>query len=150
MKLKITVHGVAYEVDVEILDPGEGFAPLGALPSMVMGGGSPTAEGGAGGDAGGAVAGEASGRVRPVGPPPRPRRSGGDDSISLVRSPIAGTIIEVKCKAGDDVGEGDTLLVIEAMKMNTKIASPRAGKIKGVEVAAGDTVREGENLVEFA
>ena len=33
MKLKITVHGVAYEVEVEVLDPGEGFAPAGPLPA---------------------------------------------------------------------------------------------------------------------
>jgi biotin carboxyl carrier protein len=153
MKLKITVHGVAYEVDVEILDPGEGFAPTSALPTMTA------ANGGMGGlgevtgasNAGpGAADSSGASRVRPVGPPPRPRAGGGDESISLVRSPIAGTVIEVKCKAGDDVEEGDTLLVIEAMKMNTKIASPRAGKIKSIEIAAGDTVREGENLVEFA
>lgn len=34
MKLKITVHGVAYEVEVEVLDPGEGFAPPSALPQV--------------------------------------------------------------------------------------------------------------------
>jgi biotin carboxyl carrier protein len=150
MKLKITVHGVAYEVDVEVLDPGEGFAPTSALPQMAAANGGTTGAG-AGGAAGlGAADSGGTARVRPVGPPPRPHAPGGDDSISVVRSPIAGTVIEVKCKPGDDVVVGDVLLVIEAMKMNTNIAAPRAGKIKGVEVAAGDAVREGVNLVEFA
>ena len=115
MKLKITVHGVAYEVDVEILDAGEGFAPASALPPVAANPGADAVE-----------------RTRPVGPPPRPRRQQGGDSISVVRAPIAGTVIEVKCKAGDDVSEGDVLMIIEAMKMNTSIAAPRAGKIKGV------------------
>ena len=34
MKLKVTVHGIAYEVEVEVLDPGEGFAPAGPLPAL--------------------------------------------------------------------------------------------------------------------
>ena len=64
-------------------------------------------------------------------------------------SPIAGTVIEVKCKPGDDVTEGQVLLVIEAMKMNTSISAPSAGRVKAVPVAAGDSVRENEVLVEF-
>jgi biotin carboxyl carrier protein len=133
MKLKITVHGVAYEVDVEVLDPGEGFAPASALPPM------------------GPPAGAApSAGPRPVGPPPRPRRGPvGDAGASVVGSPIAGTVVEIKCKEGDAVEEGAALLVVEAMKMNTTISAPRAGTIKAVPVAAGDAVREGQTLVEF-
>jgi len=140
MKLKITVHGVAYEVDVEVLDPGEGFAPMPALPSVSSAASPPPMS---------------ADRPHPVGPPPRPRSSGGDsassgESASAVTSPIAGTVIEIKCKASDEVKEGDALMVIEAMKMNTSISAPRAGTIKSVAVDAGDTVREGATLVEYA
>ncbi len=57
--------------------------------------------------------------------------------------------MEIKCKPGDAVSEGQVLLVIEAMKMNTSIAAPTAGKIKAIPVAVGDTVIEGQALVEF-
>jgi biotin carboxyl carrier protein len=59
------------------------------------------------------------------------------------------TVIELKCNPGDSVSEGQVLLVIEAMKMNTSIAAPTAGKIKSIPVAVGDTVREGQALAEF-
>jgi len=66
-----------------------------------------------------------------------------------VTSPLAGTVLEVKCKPGDQVAQGQALLVIEAMKMETTIAAPVAGKVKAVSVAAGDAVRESQTLVEF-
>jgi methylmalonyl-CoA carboxyltransferase small subunit len=66
-----------------------------------------------------------------------------------VISPIAGTVMEVKCRAGDEVKNGQELLVIEAMKMETAISAPRDGKVKSVPVAAGDSVRENQLLVEF-
>ena len=66
-----------------------------------------------------------------------------------VVSPIAGTVLEIKCKVGDQVTAGQTLLVIEAMKMETAIAAPAAGRVKAVPVAPGDSVRENQMLVEF-
>ena len=132
MKLKVTVHGVAYEVEVEVLDPGEGFAPAGPLPAAP--GGPPR------GVSGG-----------PAAPPERPATekvaAGGPGGS--VTCPIAGTVVEIKCRAGDAVKEGQILLVVEAMKMNTSIAAPTAGRVKSVPVAAGDNVREGQILVEL-
>jgi len=58
-------------------------------------------------------------------------------------------VVEIKCKAGDNVTEGQVLLVIEAMKMKTSIAAPTAGKVKNVPIAVGDTVRESQTLVEL-
>jgi len=128
MKLKITVHGVAYEVDVEVLEPGDGFPQMPAPRSA-----RPKAQGGAAAPAPAAAS--------------RPRVTTGDGGG--VDSPIAGTVIEIKCKAGDTVAENQVLMIIEAMKMKTSIAAPAAGKIKSVPVAAGDTVRESQILVEF-
>ena len=120
MKLKITVHGIAYEVDVEVLELGEGFAPPAALPVVAP---APVAA-----------------------PPPAPVPAGSERAIA---SPIAGTVIEVPCRAGEQVQAGQVLVLIEAMKMKTSIVSPGPGKIKAVLAAAGDTVREGQPLVEF-
>lgn len=134
MKLKITVHGVAYEVDVEVLDPGEGFPAASSLPKSRV---KPHASGGA--------------PLPPkpsAGPAPAPSASG--DSSGVVTSPIAGSVVEIKVKAGDDVSEGQVLLVIEAMKMKTSIAAPTSGKIKSIPVAVGDAVRESQTLVELA
>jgi biotin carboxyl carrier protein len=123
MKLKITVHGVAYDVDVEVLDAkDEMHRAVSPLPSAPV---TASAEG--------------------TGPATPPLNDAGG-----VASPIAGTVLEVKVKVGDQVEQGQTLLVIEAMKMETSIAAPGAGKVKSVLVAAGDAVRESQTLVDFA
>jgi biotin carboxyl carrier protein len=134
MKLKITVHGVAYEVDVEVLDAKDEMRrPISPLPPAPVetppGSGAVSA-------AGPATAATAS-----------PEPVTGSEGVA---SPIAGTVLEVKVKEGDQVTPGQTLLVIEAMKMETAIAAPDAGQVKAVLVAAGDAVRENQTLVEFA
>jgi len=133
MKLKITVHGVAYEVDVEVLDAKDEMhgaaSPLPPAPAVVP-----------------AVPGPVPVAAPVAGPGPAvPPQSG----TGGVASPIAGTVLEVKVKVGDKVEQGQTLLVIEAMKMETAIAAPGAGQIKAVLVAAGDAVRENQTLVDF-
>ncbi|PJA73312.1 acetyl-CoA carboxylase biotin carboxyl carrier protein subunit [bacterium CG_4_9_14_3_um_filter_65_15] len=135
MKLKITVHGVAYEVDVEVLDAKDEMlnGSPSPLPDMAQAGSLPPV----------APAGALAPRPVAAGPSAAP---GGAGSVT---SPIAGTVLEVKCKPGDQVTQGQALLVIEAMKMETTIAAPVAGKVKNVAVAAGDAVRESETLVEF-
>lgn len=132
MKLKITVHGVAYEVDVEVLDASDEMQrPATPLPPMAEPIPAPN----------GSPAGVAP---LPRAAAPMPASSGGG-----VVSPIAGTVLEVKCKVGDHVAQGQDLLVIEAMKMETAIAAPSAGTIQKVLVAAGDSVRENQMLVEM-
>lgn len=145
MKLRITVHGVAYEVDVEVLDVGEGFA-MSALPS------APRQSSGASFGPP-ASSGPGAGTGRPAGagiaPPVAATGSRTGTPQGTVASPIAGTVIEVRCAVGDVVKERDVLMVFEAMKMNTSIAAPGAGTITGVHVSVGDAVREGQLLVEF-
>jgi len=67
----------------------------------------------------------------------------------LIKAPLPGTILEMKVKAGDEVKTGDTLLVMEAMKMENNIKSDKEGKIVAVKVNAGDAVLEGDVLVEI-
>ncbi len=72
--------------------------------------------------------------------------SGGGDAVNAV---LAGNIFKVHVKPGDSVDEGDALLVVEAMKMETVVAAPRAGAIADVHVAEGDTVAVGDPLVSL-
>lgn len=64
-----------------------------------------------------------------------------------VKAALPGNVIRIEASVGDTVAEGDILLVIEAMKMETEIKSPFAGKILSVNVGQGDTVANGQTLV---
>ena len=57
-----------------------------------------------------------------------------------ILSPMPGTIFQVHVKEGDDVVEGQELLVLEAMKMENPIVSAAAGKVKQVNVKVEDKV----------
>jgi 3-methylcrotonyl-CoA carboxylase alpha subunit len=67
-----------------------------------------------------------------------------------VVAPMPGRIVLVKAKAGDDVAEGDEVLVMEAMKMELTLRAPRAGRIDSVQAAAGDFVEADAVLVKLA
>ena len=67
----------------------------------------------------------------------------------LVKAPLPGTIFKMKVKIGDNVSAGDTLLIMEAMKMENNIQSEISGKVKSVMVAEGDTVLQGDILLEL-
>ena len=62
---------------------------------------------------------------------------------------MPGIILSIAVKEGDEVNAGDTILVLEAMKMENEIHAPRAGKVKKVHVSEGAEVRSGSELVEF-
>ena len=114
MKLRITVQGVKYDVDVEVLDGSAAAQPH-----------APSAAPPAAGDGGG---------------------GGGGEEVT---SPIAGTVFDIRVKPGDHVAVNDTLLVLEAMKMESNVASPHAGTVAEVNVAVGDSVTHGQVLVRF-
>ena len=114
--LKITVNGVAYDVQVEEVGsdsaPSAPSAPAPAAPKAPAAPAAPKAP----------VAGE------------------------TVNSPMPGTVLEVQIKP-DYVKSGDTLLVLEAMKMENAIAAPKDGKVVEVYVIKGQTVESGTALV---
>ena len=63
-----------------------------------------------------------------------------------VTAPMPGNILDVKVKAGDSVKAGDTLLILEAMKMENEISAPQDGTIASVNVRKGDVVNSGDLL----
>ncbi|MBV8062093.1 MAG: acetyl-CoA carboxylase biotin carboxyl carrier protein subunit [Nevskia sp.] len=66
-----------------------------------------------------------------------------------VRAPMPGSLVSVAVQAGQNVARGDTLLVMESMKMETTIAAPRDGVIEAVHFAVGQTFDRDALLLEF-
>ncbi|WP_413665039.1 sodium-extruding oxaloacetate decarboxylase subunit alpha [Microbulbifer sp. CNSA002] len=67
-----------------------------------------------------------------------------------VNAPLAGNIFKVMVKPGDQVSEGQAVLVLEAMKMETVVSAPRAGNVASVAVKEGDSVAVGDALLSIA
>lgn len=77
--------------------------------------------------------------------------SGGSrETADQVVAAIPGIVVGVLVGAGDEVLEGQPLLVIEAMKMQNEVTSPRDGTVEALDVSEGDTVAAGDCLVRFA
>lgn len=64
-----------------------------------------------------------------------------------VKAPLPGTITEIKVNVGDQVNNGDTILVLEAMKMQNNIEAEYSGQVTSILVKQGDTVMEGAVLL---
>ena len=83
----------------------------------------------------------------------RRRRSGAVKSraagANVVRAPMPGTVIEVLVSVGDEVDAGQTVAVMEAMKMEHLLTAPNAGVVNAVHASAGASVDEGAVLIEL-
>ncbi|MCH5168982.1 MAG: biotin/lipoyl-binding protein [Prevotellaceae bacterium] len=66
-----------------------------------------------------------------------------------VTAPLPGTVTKITVKVGDAVNAGDTVLLMEAMKMENSISAEFAGTVKAVLVEAGAQVQSGQALVEL-
>ena len=66
---------------------------------------------------------------------------------NAIKTPLPGVIIDVKVNVGDDVKKGETVVILEAMKMENNINADRDGKVVAVQVTKGDTVADGAVLV---
>ncbi|MBR1449497.1 MAG: biotin/lipoyl-binding protein [Prevotella sp.] len=64
-----------------------------------------------------------------------------------LKAPLPGTVTEVKVQVGQQVSVGDTVLVLEAMKMQNNIEAETAGQVTSIVVKQGDTVMEGSVLL---
>lgn len=123
--LRITVNGQTYDVQVEVLGQEGGSAapaPSGRTRSAAIA--APTAA--------------------PAAPKPVATQATADGSVP---SPLAAVVISVDIEAGAQVAEGDKLLTLEAMKMNTFVTAPKAGTVGDILVKAGDAVEEGQALI---
>jgi biotin carboxyl carrier protein len=128
LKLKITVDGKVYEVEVEVFEPEQSqpayVPPVGhaRVPAS-----APTAA-----------------------PPSQSGAAPVADESTVCRSPCAGTVARVPVQVGQAIQVNDVLVVLEAMKMETAITAPISGKVARINANVGDFVQGGQVLVEFA
>ena len=71
-------------------------------------------------------------------------------SANAVVAPLSGAVARILVAEGDEITEGQVLLVLEAMKMETEITAPQDGKVAAVLVKERDSVAGGEALIELA
>lgn len=119
--LIVTVNGVAYNVTVE---EGTGAPVAPAAP---------------------AAAPAPAPAATPAAPAAPAAPAGAAGSV-VVNAPMPGNILDVKVKPGDSVKAGDTLLILEAMKMENEISAPQDGTIASIDVRKGDVVDSGALL----
>ena len=121
-KYKIKVNGKEYEVEVEQI------------------GGEP-------------VVAAAAPKAAPATPAPvskaAPKAQGTVGSVK-VNAPMPGTILGVKVAVGEKVEKGQTLLILEAMKMENEIAAPEAGTVSSINVETGAAVESGQLLASLS
>ncbi len=138
-KLLITINGKSYEVELEVLeeDSQQGFYP--PMPSYGTSFMPPRPA---------PMPMHAAPAPRPAAPaaPEAAGNAGGGDTLP---SPINGVVLEIPVSVGQEVKEGDVVMVLEAMKMKTNISSPRSGKIKQIHAKINDSIESGQNLISF-
>lgn len=145
-KLRVTVDGNTYDVVVELPDdspaPSLSVGPFAAPlppPSRPAPPVAPTASNA---------------------PPPTPATPTAGPEVAAaanppagagdVPSPLAGRVIAVVVTVGQTVKEGDHLLTLEAMKMNTFVFAPRSGKVAEIKTSVGSAVEENQALIRIA
>jgi oxaloacetate decarboxylase alpha subunit len=122
-RLRITVGDKTYDVSVETLDPtGNPVASASVTPMSAVSVGSVSAS-------------SATPKI--------------EAAPGVVQSPLGGNVVGLPVTVGQTVQEGDQLVVLEAMKMNTYISAPESGKIAEIFVKVGEGVREGQPLLRI-
>ncbi|MEG1952636.1 MAG: biotin/lipoyl-containing protein [Hydrogenoanaerobacterium sp.] len=131
-RMKVTVNGNVYDVQVEELGAGAPAAPIAppvAAPAPVAAAPAP---------------------VQVAAPAPAAAPAPVAAGAEKINSPMPGTIVKVNVAAGQAVKKGDVLVVLEAMKMENDIMSPRDGTVAGVHVTQGAAVNSNDPLVSLS
>jgi methylmalonyl-CoA carboxyltransferase 1.3S subunit len=127
MKLRITIDGKTYDAEVEILETEESGPPFQSyLPVAAQ---YPPAS------------------VSVLAVQTNGIDNGAGDKVC--RSPVTGLVIKVNVEPGQEVQPDDLLLVLEAMKMETRVTATHARTVKSVNVNPGNPVRLHQALIEF-
>lgn len=127
-RFSVTVNGKAYDVAVEEIT-GAAPAPVAAAPAPVA-----------------AAPASAPAPVAASAPAAAPVAGAGEK----VQAPMPGTILDIKVAVGDTVSRGQTVVILEAMKMENDIVASCDGKITSILVSKGDTVNSDDVLVTIA
>ncbi len=114
---RVTVNGNSYDVQVDEMDSSSAPAP--AAQSASAPAAAPAV----------AAAAPSSGDGEPV------------------PAPLAGSVWKIHCNVGDTVNEGDVIVILEAMKMETDVASPLSGVVKSIAIKEGDKVNPGDVML---
>lgn len=69
--------------------------------------------------------------------------------VNELKAPMPGLIVGISIQPGDVISKGDSLLILEAMKMENNLKAPGDGTVKTIRIAKGDRVEKGQVLVEF-
>jgi len=131
VRLNVKIDGKLYEVDVEAVEP-ESSVPQTRFYVT----GKPTVRAAA---PAAALAPAAASQAA----------STSADESKVCRSPVSGIVIKMAAKEGQSFQSGETIMVLEAMKMETNITAPGAVKIAKLLVKEGDSVQSGQALAEF-
>lgn len=70
-------------------------------------------------------------------------------SAGILLAPMPGKILELMVAEGDDVEEGDPVIILEAMKMENELKSPASGTVVKVDIQANDNVEKNQSLLEI-
>ena len=76
--------------------------------------------------------------------------AGAAAGVAPLKAPMPGLVVQVAVAEGQMVEAGDTVLIVEAMKMENELRAPAAARVKRLLAAAGDAVEKGQLLAEFA
>ncbi|NQW36350.1 MAG: acetyl-CoA carboxylase biotin carboxyl carrier protein subunit [Flavobacteriales bacterium] len=74
---------------------------------------------------------------------------GNTKKLNTIKAPMPGLILNINIKEGQEVKEGDTLVILEAMKMENAIEAPKDGIIKSINIKIGNTVEKGALMIEL-